>query len=185
MCQNNNGVFPLLSFFLPPSLFLFIAFISNVTKYLIIVLCSYYFTFRLWENWYELWVENFLRFTRETKIGLEKPILKFRVPAGHEKFQRLREANFCLPREPEKTFHEHFISVWAHPKGKILRTDCFISFFGYLCVILLKSKSILQQLWIKLWMPPVSKSSPENSPNYGCSQFPGVPLKIARPAFFR
>ena len=100
----------------------------------IIVLCSYYFTFRLWENWYELWVENFLRFTRETKIGLEKPILKFRVPAGHEKFQRLREANFCLPREPEKTFHEQFISVWAHPKGKIIRTDCFISFFGYLRV---------------------------------------------------
>ena len=99
-----------------------------------IVLCSYYFTFRLWENWYELWVENFLRFTRETKIGLEKPILKFRVPAGHEKFQRLREANFCLPREPEKTFHEQFISVWAHPKGKIIRTDCFISFFGYLRV---------------------------------------------------
>ena len=93
-----------------------------------IVLCSYYFTFRLWENWYELWVENFLRFTRETKIGLEKPILKFRVPAGHEKFQRLREANFCLPREPEKTFHEQFISVWAHPKGKIIRTDCFFSF---------------------------------------------------------
>ena len=99
-----------------------------------LVLCSYYFTFRLWENWYELWVENFLRFTRETKIGLEKPILKFRVPAGHEKFQRLREANFCLPREPEKTFHEQFISVWAHPKGKIIRTDCFISFFGYLRV---------------------------------------------------
>ena len=93
-----------------------------------IVLCSYYFTFRLWENWYELWVENFLRFTRGTKIGFEKPILKFRVPAGHEKFQRLREANFCLPREPEKTFHEQFISVWAQPKGKIIRTDCFFSF---------------------------------------------------------
>ena len=103
---------------------------SKNCRNLKIVLCSYYFTFRLWENWYELWVENFLRFTRETKIGLEKPILKFRVPAGHEKFQRLREANFCLPREPEKTFHEQFISVWAHPKGKILRTDCFISCFG-------------------------------------------------------
>ena len=48
-------------------------------------------------------------------------------------------------------------------------------------------------------MPPVSKSSPENSrpqaygllfsnnPNYGCPHFPGVPLKIAgrRPAIFQ
>ena len=126
-----------------------------------IVLCSYYFTFRLWENWYELWVENFLRFTRETKIGLEKPILKFRVPAGHEKFQRLREANFCLPREPEKTFHEQFISVWAHPKGKIIRTDCFFSFLRvFACIWSIKSLFL-------------------DKSNYGWPFFPGVPLKIA------
>ena len=54
---------------------------------------------------------KFSQVQKGDKIGLEKPILKFRVPEGHEKFQRLREANFCLPREPEKTFHEQFISV--------------------------------------------------------------------------
>ena len=82
-----------------------------------ILLCSYYFTFRLWENWYELWVENFLRFTRGTKIGFEKPILKFRAPAGHEKSQRLWEANFLSRVNLRKLFmnisyqFEHILKV--------------------------------------------------------------------------
>ena len=76
--------------------------------------------FSLWAVRKLIWSVSgkFSQVHKGDKIGLEKPISK------------ASRSKFCLPREPEKTFHEHFISVWAHPKGKILRTDCFISCFG-------------------------------------------------------
>ena len=119
--------------------------------------------FSLWAVRKLIWSVSgkFSQVHKGDKIGLEKPILKFQVPEGHEKFQRLREANFCLPREPEKTFHEHFISVWAHPKGKIIRTDCFFSFLRvFACIWSIKSLFL-------------------DKSNYGWPFFPGVLLKIA------
>ena len=107
--------------------------------------------FSLWAVRKLIWSESgkFSQVHKGDKIGLEKPISK------------ASRSEFFLPREPEKTFHQHFISVWAHPKSKIFRTDCFISFFGvFVCN---SSKIKIYFATIKLWMPPVSRSSPENS----------------------
>ena len=96
----------------------------------LIVLCSYYFTFRLWENWYELWVKTFSQVHKGDKNWLREANFEISSACRAQEISKASRSQFFLPREPEKTFHEHFISVWAHPKGKIFRTDCFISFFG-------------------------------------------------------
>ena len=90
------------------------------------------------------------------KIGLEKPISK------------ASRSQFCLPREPEKTFHEHFISVWAHPKGKILRTDCFISFFWVFVCNSSKIKIYFATIMNQVMNAPSFQEFPWNSRPEAC-----------------
>ena len=76
--------------------------------------------FSLWAVRKLIWSVSgkFSQVHKGDKIGFEKPILKFRVPKGHEKFQRLREANFVSRvnlRNFSRTLH---ISLSTSPKRK-------------------------------------------------------------------
>ena len=122
------------------------------------------------------------------KLASRSQFWNFERPQGTRNYKGFEKPIFC-PAWTWENFSWNLVSVWAHPKGKILRTDCFISFFWvFVCN---SSKIKIYFATIKLWMPPVSRSSPENSRPEAC-YFPIIRIMDApsfqefpRPAIFQ
>ena len=133
--------------------------------------------FSLWAVRKLIWSVSgkFSQVHKGDKIGFKKPIL--------------------YPAWTWENFHEHFISVWAHPQRENIKNRLLYFIFVGICVYMINKITGLRLL--KLWMPLISRSSTENSrplgllfshnPHYRYPQFPRVPLKIAgrRPAIFQ
>ena len=110
--------------------------VVKLSKLTLFYLCrnsTLFLIFSLWAVRKLIWSVSgkFSQVHKRDKIGLEKPILKFRVPKGHEKFQRLREANFVSRvnlRNFSQTLHISFLT----PQRENIKTDCFFSLAGYL-----------------------------------------------------